>query len=76
MKTTQAILSMVITAIVIVRNAAINSYIHAWTKDPEDKDLRGLSRDHAFALQMASLITGCIIGALAVAGMIELTDLM
>jgi hypothetical protein len=67
---------MVITAIVIARNAALDSYIAAWTKDPEDKNLWGLSRGHAFALRMASLITGGIIGALAVAGMIGLTDLM
>lgn len=41
MKTMQAILSIVITAIVIARNAALDSYIAAWTKDPEDKNLWG-----------------------------------
>ena len=76
MKTVQFIFSMVITAIVIARNAALDSYIDAWTKDPENKNLRGLSRGRAFALRMASLIAGGIIGALAVAGMIGLTDLM
>lgn len=72
----QAVLSMIITAIVIARNAALDSYIDAWTKDPENKNLRGLSRGRAFALRLTSLITGGIIGALAVAGMIGLTDLL
>lgn len=76
MTAAQAIFSMVITAIVIARNAALDSYIYAWTKDPENKNLRGLSRGRAFALRMVSLITGGIIGALAVAGMIGLTNLM
>lgn len=77
MTTAQAIFSLVIVAIIIAKEMALNEYAEAWTKDPEDKNLRGLSRWCAAILVLASAITAGVIGGLAIVGMISLiTNLM